>query len=470
MSTRSKKFWKQLLNSPERFFLITASIFGIAFILLTPPLQTPDETQHFLRAYQVSQLGVFSSWQNGTLGAELPISLSKTIDLVNNPRIEFHPEYKYDIHKTAAALHVPLNKSDSKFLGVANTSGYSAIGYLPQSILVGTGALFNAPPVLLMYMAKVGSLLAWVGLIFLSIRIIPYRKWTLAGLALLPMLIAQAGSPGIDSVSIGLSVFFISCVLYLRIQKAISMKWWILLVAIGCFIALTKQTAILAVAFALLLPQEKFDRDIWKARAKKWVLIGLPLMFIVGWSLIVSYQHLSVGSGVPGQDGSAQLANVIQHPLRLPKVIFNTFFFTWGDGVITSFIGSFGWLDAPLAGGWVVFGYVLLAFLLFVSYEKTKQAFSRIERWIVIAIVGLYVLGTIAALYLTYSPVDFGVIYGLQGRYFLLVPFMLIPLILTSSLKLPEEKYAKVVKVGMPILLIGSAVTIYMRFYFTGLL
>lgn len=471
MIVRVKNIWDWIFKSPEIFFLVGASMFGMLFILLTPPLQTPDETPHFLRAYQVSRLGVISTWRDGVLGAELPVSLSKTIDLLDtNPHIAFHSEYKYNLHKTAAALHIPLNKSDTKFLGIAHTSGYAAIGYIPQAIGVGVGELFNLPPVLLMYMARLGSLIAWILLLFFSIRLIPYRKWTMVGLALLPMLVAQSGSPGIDTTSIGLSVLFISSILYLRTRGIIEGKWWLLLVLLGCLIALTKQTSILAIGFVFLLQWNQFDDKKWKGITKKLGVVVLPLIFITGWSAITSYLHLAAGSGVPGQDTGAQLAEIIQHPLRLPAVIFNTFFLTWGDGVITSFMGNFGSLDTPLSGGMIVAGYITLAFILFASYEKVATPLSRAQRWLVAGIVGLYVVGTLAALYLTYSPVGFEIVYGLQGRYLLLVPFMLIPLTWASSLKAPKSHYINVVRIVMPLLLLCSAVTIYMRFYYEGLL
>lgn len=34
-------------------FLALALIFGLSFLVVTPPFQVPDETNHFLKAYQV---------------------------------------------------------------------------------------------------------------------------------------------------------------------------------------------------------------------------------------------------------------------------------------------------------------------------------------------------------------------------------------------------------------------------------
>jgi hypothetical protein len=36
-------------------FLLLGAFFGILFLLVTPPLQSPDEQEHFFRSYQVSE-------------------------------------------------------------------------------------------------------------------------------------------------------------------------------------------------------------------------------------------------------------------------------------------------------------------------------------------------------------------------------------------------------------------------------
>src|SRR6478735_4684452 len=58
--------------SPERFFVVTASILSILYALITPPLQSPDELHHFYRIYQISE-GEFSPVkQNNRVGGYIP--------------------------------------------------------------------------------------------------------------------------------------------------------------------------------------------------------------------------------------------------------------------------------------------------------------------------------------------------------------------------------------------------------------
>lgn len=461
----SKRFMA-FVRRPEGFFLTATIVFGGIFLLLFPPLQTPDEASHFMRAYQVSQFELAPMAHGGLIGGELPKSLSATIKLLDtNPSLRFHPETKYDLHRTAAALHIPLDKNDRTF--TSGVTSYSPVGYIPQAIGIFIGTLFNLPPVVLMYIARVMSLVTWAFLIFMSIKLVPYKKWAFVGFGLLPMFIAQAVSPGIDAISIGLGVLFLASVLHLREKPTIRLKWWLVLLLMACLIALTKQTTILILGFVFLLKSSQFEALSWKGVAKKLLIIILPVFIFIGWTLITSHLNLAGTTQIEGQNSSGQVSNIVHNPLRFPQVLFNTFFTTWGDSVDQSFIGDFGWADTPLAGGLVNLGYIFIALLLFANYDTVRTKLTRVNKWLIILLVAAYVLGTCAALYVFYSPVNFNIVYGLQGRYFLLALFMLIPIFATSQLKLSKTKYTRLVQIGASLLLLASALTIYLRYYIT---
>ena len=468
MITRVKGFWKHLNVTPEKFFLIVGGIFGLLLIGITPPLQTPDEATHFLRAYQVSQLGFVGTNDDGVIGGYLPVSFEKTQALVDTePVIEFNPGAKYNLHKTIAALKIDLDENTTEFETVGGAVTYSPVGYIPQAIGIAIGVLLNLPPILLMYIARVANLIVWLLLIYGAIKLLPYKKWALVGVALLPMLVAQSGSPGVDMLSIGLATVFITYILKLRAQSLVSNKSLLFIFLLGCAIALTKQTTILVLGFVFLLKMNQFSGTRTKTIMTFIALIMVPILVSIGWGILTSHLNLVAAAGVPGQNSSQQLIGLINEPWRLPKVIFNTFFFDWGDGVVGALIGSFGWLDTPLSSGLVMIGYVTLAFLLFTNYEKPKLPLRRTDVWVITSILALYVVGTMAALYITYAPVGFGVFYGLQGRYFLLALIMAIPLFWSTPIKIAKQHYVTFLKVAMVTLLIASALTIYLRYYVT---
>lgn len=62
--------------SIEKFFLLTALIFGILYVFILPPFQSVDEGMHFYRTYQISEGKFLAENVNGITGDELPVSLS----------------------------------------------------------------------------------------------------------------------------------------------------------------------------------------------------------------------------------------------------------------------------------------------------------------------------------------------------------------------------------------------------------
>lgn len=454
----------RFLRKPEGFFAVVALLFGGILLVVIPPIQTPDEMAHFLRIYQISQFELTPSAHGSALGGELPRSLNKTIELLDtHPSLRFHADVKYDIHKTAAALHIPLNKQDKTF--ISGLTSYSPFSYIPQALGVSIGSLFNLSPIVLMYIARLASLFTWVGLLFLTIKVMPFKKWAFVGIGLLPMLIAQAVSPGIDAISVGLGALYIAVVFKYKTQAEIAFKEWILLLLLGCLVALMKQTTIVVIGLVFVLKTSQFDVKKWKSMIKKTLAIGLPILVLAIWSIMVNKLNIGGSSGIAGQDGPAQIHYLLHHPLHFVQVLFNTFFTTWGDSIIGSFVGGFGWADTPLAAGFVNMGYIFIACMIFVNYEPVKKVLSSVHKYAITLFIALFILGTCGALYVYYTPVDYPVIYGLQGRYFLLFLFMAIPLFTTFNLRMTQKSYIKLVSFGSVSLLFVSLITIYLRYY-----
>ena len=58
----------------------------VPLVILTPPVQVPDEPQHFYRAYQLSELRLGGIVRDGGAGAMLPSSLIELTDRLLGPR------------------------------------------------------------------------------------------------------------------------------------------------------------------------------------------------------------------------------------------------------------------------------------------------------------------------------------------------------------------------------------------------
>ena len=123
----------RMLRPDLRVFLVLAAVFGLAFLVLTPPFQVPDEHVHFYRAYHVSQLKVTGNVLEGKLAGDvLPISLGETAWGLSEG-IPFHPEKKQDVKKIFEAFKRPLKPEAVIFTDFRGALVYSPIAYLPQA-------------------------------------------------------------------------------------------------------------------------------------------------------------------------------------------------------------------------------------------------------------------------------------------------------------------------------------------------
>ena len=442
-----------------------AAIFGLTFLLITPPFQGADETTHFLRAYQVSKPDFMSDKQGTDVGGVLPVSIGQAIDAVHPDAVTFYPALKYDGHRTRIALGVD-NTPKEKFYSFPGTASYSPVAYLGAAPGIAVSRLLRLPSIVALYAGRLGNLLLWIGMLAWAIALIPRRKWVLVFLGLLPMALFQAATINGDAVTFGSLALLLAMVLNFREQKKLSNKQLLLLVSVATIMVLGKQVMILFLPLFLLLKKESFAVKGKRTHLLiKFGLMVLPFLIYCAWVLLSK----DVGGGGPythGEDPSKQLSFVMHNPHSFLNVLWNTYFFTWGDGITRSLIGSFGWNDAPLSELIVSIGYAGGALLAFSTYRKSDDlALSRYEKFLIAAMAALYLVGVSASLYLFYSPVAYKIVYGLQGRYFIPMLALLLPFVASKKIKLDQDLYLKVAVALPTFLLIASTITIYVRYY-----
>ncbi|MDB5180430.1 MAG: hypothetical protein JWO54_188 [Candidatus Saccharibacteria bacterium] len=469
-----KKIFDKFIRSiktPQGFFLWGALIFGGAFLLVFPPFQTPDEAAHFLRAYQISNLDFVPQQKNGVTGSDLPKSLQKTESVVDGGTpLQTQPNVKYRLGNTKAALvNVPLNEDEKGFVDTTVTASYSPIGYIPQVIAIWIARVFNAPPILMVYLAKLAVLLAWITLVFWSIKVFPFKKWAVAGIALLPMFIAQSVSMGVDVMAVGAGLLFTSLILTNVYKKQpIGIKTIAFILAAAIVMILSKQVMALLLPLVVLIRFDNAKVSTIKAWIIKSGLVLIPIALFFIWTASLPTINQSPIQVQNSQNTSEQVKYIIENPFRFLLIVANTFLIAGpGDGVTRSLMGDFGWVDTPLAAFFITIGYGALFGYLVINYEK-RQASPRISprsRFIFAAVAALYFIGVCGALYVIFSPVGSHVVFGIQGRYLFPCLFLLIPVFFTNLLIAKEKHFIAFVMTMTTLLFIASFVTIFLRYY-----
>jgi uncharacterized membrane protein len=290
----------------------------------------------------------------------------------------------------------------------------------------------------------------------------------MVAVGLLPTALFQASMINGDGMTFGSLALFIALILYFREKASGLTKLELaLLLLVGIVMTLSKQVMFLFLPLILLVKKDTFaltsKRKVWLYRV---ALVGIPLLCFAFWMLATRGTSDSAAYG-NGQNPQGQVRFIIENPHSYINVLWNTFFYTWGDGVTRSVVGTFGWMDTPLSELIVTIGYIGLALLFFATNEKEKADWQlqKKEKLMLWGAIVLYWLAVCTALYVTYSPYRYKIVYGLQGRYFLPMLFLAIPLLTTKNIRVDSRFYRRVA-VGLPIfLLVASTITITVRYF-----
>lgn len=427
----TKRGWANLLADPQKLFILMAAIFGIAMALLLPIFMAPDETAHFQRAYQVGSGHLLSTTVHGKTGGVVPPISG--LHGTHNPSIAPIPPSHYFIKPKPGDIH---------FRPFPTTAQYSPVAYIPQAIGVDIGRLIYPSVGVMALTGRLANLAAYIVLICLAIRIATRGKWVYAVVALFPVAIQQAASLSTDVMTIGLDFVTIAFMQRLFFQKTLLQKKqlvYLVLLALG--LSLTKQTNIL-----LLLPLLFLPRRLFTDRVRGWVvrlgIIAFSAVVALGWYAVVKLLHYETDySSIVGVHANvqpiAQLKFILTHPLGFAKTLFKTYIFEGfhagplADFYWTSMYGYFSFFFYKLPVPFISLGYsVLLVALLYRSKDESANEGDLLSRFALIqtAVFALSVVAVGVALYMVWSTVAETQVAGIQGRYFIPIMPLLVPL------------------------------------------
>jgi uncharacterized membrane protein len=316
-----------------------------------------------------------------------------------------------------------------------------------------------------LYLARLLLGFTSIGLVFLAIKLIPYKKYLLVAIGLIPMLLFQQSVVTVDGVSYALLALFISYILYLREASVITRKRWLILGLMSVGIVLAKPLIFLFLPFILLLA---------KRRNVSWIcLIAVAsIVTLVGWTMLTSVRAgamPSVSTVPDGVNGQEQLKGLVENPKRGLRVAWNTYMTPYGDDQARGVIGVFGAADTyyPL---WMSASYAILLGMLFFINIDVKRS-KRIEKkWIILVIILCiaYFAAVNLAIYMSYTPVNFDIVYGVQGRYFLPIVIVVAMFLSFGGVRIQKtdiKKFQYGAIVAMVLLVALALLITYQRYY-----
>jgi len=427
-----------LTNLPlELVFLGIALTWGILQVFIVPPLQVPDEGDHWFRAWALTE-GELTADKQGMI--TLPASFERTADLytrlvgvgVMPVSLEGQAGFAgyedlFDGTGPSGTVRVP-----------SRVASYGPVGYLPQALGVGLGRLLGAPPLTCFYMARLGNLFAAVVLLVFAIRIAPFGKQLILLLGLLPMTMFELASVSCDALTIAGAMFFTALLLWASTRPTLRRTDIALIVSAAAVLLNVKPGYWALVLLVLMI------RPVQLGGRLRYVAFVAATALVVAVSFLFVFVLTSTGARIQTAGGpQAQLLFILNQPLGFLGILWSNLQANLLNWSLES-IGVLGWFTIALQP----VSYVLVLVVGLVSFLSNGED-VRLQPWrrVLLVAVGVAVFVTMAvALYAFLEPIGSGRI-QVQGRY--LAPVLLLLMLSVYGIKFARWPLGRLVTVGV---------------------
>lgn len=406
----------------ENKFLLVAIILGILFIVVLPPGQSPDDINHYRRAYAISK-GVLVAGEriddDGAVGSSLPIEIEGLEKLPSKGSYE----------RVGEAIFSGDSGEETE-QAYTSAALYNFVCYLPQALGALVGRVLNFSVMGTAYLMRIFNFVVWVLLMYFAIKILPKFKIMAVFVALFPITLQEATSLSPDALTIGLSFFLVAYVLNLAYsKKGVMEKHEIgILYALAILIGLCKIVYFPLVLLYLVIPEERFG-----SKKRRWMHLGI----IAGVSVLINLVWLAFSSGLltetnPGVDSKEQLLGIVKNPFRYLVTILKTINAQWQLWLYNMFGILIGAFSFNLPG--ILFVPSFAIFVLLLAQRDESLELKKFDRCIFMTTFFSIVFLIFTSLYLQWTAVGASQVDGIQGRYFLPI-LMLIPLMICRKKK-----------------------------------
>jgi uncharacterized membrane protein len=416
--------------TPQVLFIYAANLFSIVFNIVTPPLQAPDEFNHFYRAYQLAEGQFLPNKTDNRLGGEIPNCINEFVFPFDNAATELRLTLtQKDIFN---GFSIKQKKNTTQFKDFPHPSYYSIISYLPQVAAIFITKQLNCSVGTMYYAGRILSFLVWLLCMFFVIKIVPIYKWLFTIFCLLPMNIYITNSFSADTVSNVLSFLFIALILkHTFSEKQFRFKDFLLLLVIIALLALAKVVYIMLILSFFIIPIIKF-----KKRAHYFLYAGtlffVAFIFASYWSGIVMKYYTPYANYNPShRDWICLTSNsnyyeqkeyILSHNTYFLKVIYHSIF-NHPSTYLEGYIGLFGNSDIPLPKWLFVLSYVVIVFMSL--FENNKFTLTILQKTILVGASFCAFVLLLLSQHLTWDAVGEGIVDLVQGRYLIpIFPFL----------------------------------------------
>lgn len=460
--------------SIPKLYVYIALTFGILFLFLTPPFQSPDEGSHFVKSYLISKGKFYPTIKNNKYGNDLPIEMKSYI----NEKSTYigDRDKKYSFTQMVADQYDTMDYHKNKFYTYSTSTILPIVyiapagGIIFSKIIAKVFFMENISTTYMLYFARIFSLLFSIFIIYHAIKKTPVLKKTMMCVALIPMTTFLISVVSYDSILISLSLYTIATILKLIYDKDEKLDWKniIKLGLIGVVLLNVKTVYFIILSLMILIPKEKYGNK--KEMIKKILIL---IIIIMGATFILKLPFTWIGKiNEPGNLASKQISFIINNPIKYTGILISNII-KQRNFQLNGIVGMFGLIDTYLPLVIVALELIFLI-LMPLTEEINKKIKISMKMKIILLLIILGVTSMVyTGMYISWTPkiiknaIGGSTISGVQGRYFIPIVF---PFLMLFSNKLPKNnKFFNIVQENyllIPLItLIFSTFTLVLRYW-----
>ncbi|MGW0178258.1 DUF2142 domain-containing protein [Nocardia sp. NPDC003345] len=410
-------------------FTLLAGIFGLIFAVMSPPFWGHDELTQFGRAYQVAHGGLLPSQieddRGVSYGGEVPAAVEALMgfaldDYTHNPGEPFPMVAEPQTYQRLGDAPVT---DDKKTVWFTNTAAYSAVPYVPNAIGIRFAELIDADAGTLVRLTRLSGLAAYllvVGFALWSLR--AHRiQWLAFTVAVLPIAVFQAGTVTADTLTNALAVL-VSALLVkgLFLGDRLGRAETVAVMGTAILLPLCKPTYVLLALLVVLIPAERMGLTGWR-RWLTWACAALGALGFAVWMKIAAPTGEGTSLMRPRHqwytvDTGEQLTGILTGPFGFLRTFWESIL-RRDQEWFTEFFGELGFSYINVPATAIV--ACLLAFAVALGTAERLEL-PDFRRTLVVALTMAASVAMIyVTLYMSFTPVGYYIIDGVQGRYFI---------------------------------------------------
>ncbi|MEC3913999.1 DUF2142 domain-containing protein [Nocardia sp. CDC160] len=433
-------------GSAALIFVLVAGIFGAVWSVLTPPFWGHDEITQFGRAYQVAHGGFLPEKihddRGPAWGGDVPVSIDALMSYAFNDyqrdRDDEQDPMVADPHVYDRLGAAAVSTSDTKQVWFTNTAAYSPVPYVPPALGIRIAEALDLNAGGMVLATRWAGLLAYLLIVGFALRVLRGHRvqWLAFTIAVLPIALFQAGTVTADTVTNALALLVSALVVKgLFLGERLTKPETVAALAATVLLPVCKPTYVLIAMLTVLIPARRFgfgaaERVAPWQRVLPWAAAGIGAVAFAVWMKIAAPTGDGMSLMRPKKDwGSVRPGDQLHGILADPGHFVRVF----GDSIarrdqhwFVQFFGELGFSYVEVPALTILASLLAFAVSVGAAERFSPRGANRLNTWLVLLTVVASVAMIYVTLYMSFTPVGYFIIDGVQGRYF--VPLALLAL------------------------------------------